>query len=151
MSKVILVDLDNIYIKDEKPSVSLLQDRLEVIAKFCKNYICFGNVYTKDFLKSNNIKVPKMYISKIMNDSADHMIIHKLGYYLNNYAKVSVVTNDKTLIKLAGFIHKKPITFYVFNNLDLVPLNAQELCFKEKEQLQKFITSYNLYKIRYYT
>jgi hypothetical protein len=147
--KILLVDVDNLYIMKNKPNIELFKSRMELIKKVSKKIIYFGNIATQHFLSQNNIKLPNFTVSVIEKDTSDHKIINSLSKYNKKY-EVYIVTNDKILMKLAAFINREPLRFLYFSsNNDLNDIEMDTSCFKDDDQLKKFILSYNLYKTRY--
>ena len=141
---MLLVDLDNIYIINNKSNISILKKRLEQLEKIDNNIIFFGNEYTADFIKANNLKI-KVNISKYNGkDSCDHELIH---YAIKKKYNISIVTNDKILQKLAFYLSKNQIMFYEYIKNKLIKKKVDLKL--DKEIMTLFIKSYELYKTRF--
>ena len=148
---IILVDLDNLYIINNKVNIPILLKRKEMIEKIENiKVIWFCNKKTAKLMKDENIIFTNLKISNIINDSADHNLINYINKYKKNN-KFTIITNDKTLMRVLYFIKKdKNIEFLSFVGKKIEKItNKINLCFKNKIDLDKFLTSYNLYKSRY--
>lgn len=149
---IVLVDLDNLYIINNKVNVVKLKTRLNSIVNMKLPTKYFGNKFTKHILTHNKIPL-KMHTTEIQKDSADHAMIHSLKQLQTKYDVVHIVSNDMVLAKLAYFLSEHPDKL-IFHNIlksnDRVStFNIENYCFKHKLELQKFLDSYNLYKARF--
>jgi rRNA-processing protein FCF1 len=151
MSNVILVDLDNLYIINDKINIPILLKRKEMIENVSHSKIIwFCNKVTSKLMKDEKIIFKNLKISNVKNDSADHNLMNYLEKHKNT-KKFTVVTNDKTLMRVLYFIHKsKNIEFLSFKGKKIEKItNKINICFEKQIDLEKFLTSYNLYKSRY--
>lgn len=151
MRHIVLVDLDNLYIINNKVSVTKLKNRLSAIAHLRLPTKYFGNRFTKHLLMHNKIPL-RMYTTEVQKDSADHALIHFLKGFEDKYDVLHIVSNDMVLAKLAYFLsdHPDKLRFHKVSSNDLVSAyNIHNYCFKHKLELQKFLDSYNLYKARF--
>ena len=151
---IALVDLDNIYIINNKVNVPKLKRRIQVVKDSLNMPIVyFGNEFTKRILLENEIKV-KMTTTPVLKDSADHSLISKINSLVKKHKEAHIITADVSLGNLAYFIAEKPdnLIFHRFLKSDkLEEYDVMKYCFKNKRTLQKFLDSYNLYKSRFVT
>lgn len=155
MKKLAYVDLDNIAFHNSHMDRDKLIARLHVIEKLeCSKVLYYCNKNTKAFIEKENVFVNKPIVLKTKKDAADHRIIHDVMsmHKKQKYAKIYIISNDKTFLRLAKFIvpDGKTLVLYQFRNTKLVNTdNSINICFKKKIELDHFIESYNLYKQRY--
>ena len=148
----VVVDLDNLYIINNKVSPKTLISRVKILINMFSNFTIsfFGNSYTQGLLDKFNLSEHvKFYSSDIETNSADHNLINYIGKMRDK--KIIVVSSDVTLCRIARYIHEgsKQIAFIKFdaaNNLGTFPIDFK---FNRKEHLEKFITSLALYNTRY--
>jgi hypothetical protein len=85
---ILYVDVDNLYIQNNKISIPLLKKRVAAINGFAKknkimasNVHWFGNAFTADIITSNGVRIPPEHFitTNIDKDTADHMIIHSIA------------------------------------------------------------------------
>jgi hypothetical protein len=152
-NNIILVDLDNIIIHNNDFNTELFLKRKKIIENIKNNRIIwFCNDTTFKYLKDSSIEIESKNIklSKVNKDSADHNLIN-YAKKLNNKYKLTCITNDKTLLRLFKFIIKNEnceLMSFKGKTIEKIT-NKINLCFSKKIDLDKFITSYNLFKLRY--
>lgn len=153
--KVIFVDLDNISFLGDTLNIDILEKRLKRITNIGANkYIYYCNTKTQEFIKKNNIIIDgKLIVVKTKKDEADHKIIYDvLKINRKKKAKLDIISNDKIFLRLAMFMFpgKENINLYQFKKTKLVESTEDmNICFTKKNDLTKFIESYNLLKQRY--
>ena len=73
---MLLIDLDNIYIINNKPDLNILNKRLKRLQKLDTDIKYFGNQYTFDYIKSHKIPI-KVKVSKYTGkDASDHELVN---------------------------------------------------------------------------
>jgi hypothetical protein len=152
-ASTILVDLDNIIIVNDTFDLkTFLGRKAKIEAIPHKRIVWFCNKVTSNFLVSSGVKLPPddLKISKVTDESADHNLINYVKKRKIN--KLIVITNDKTLLRLLLFLNNRSkMEFLSFKGkiIDKIT-NKISLCFERKTDLDKFLHSYNLFKIRYF-
>lgn len=143
---MILVDLDNLIITQSKLNMTLFKKRKEVIEKLGQDVIWFCNKVTANIMKEFDIKLlGKLVVTKVEADSADHHLIH---FALKKKNHV-IISNDKALMRLLYFMnHNGKMLFFSFKKEQLLK-NSISICFEKRQELEKFLQTYNLYKIRF--
>lgn len=147
---ITLVDVDNIFILDNKPSLVALSARIKHIEETHDNIVWFGNEYTSTFMNINDIKIRPFNKSTNHKDATDHKMLKFLKRSQKQYDNVFIVTSDKTLQRLVYFLfHDAPFNLYFqsFTSTSrhkLHKVNDVDICFKTHHALKKFIESYNL-------
>jgi hypothetical protein len=153
---VVLVDLDNLYIVNNRVNVDILKTRLDHIKTFATKaprakILYYGNTATLSVITKLNLGID-LRSSTIEKNSADHNIINDLKMFFG-VQKLTIITHDKTLARLAKFMahSSQKIHFMGFDKTtqELAPFDIVSTCFAKRIDLIKFIESYNLYKRRY--
>jgi hypothetical protein len=150
----VYVDLDNLYIINNKVSPKTLIARVKAILTIFRQYKCvisfYGNSFTKGLLDKYELSDQvNFYASDIETNSADHNLINALGNY--KVKRNIIISGDMTLCRIARYIHgeNKQLAFVRFdaaNKLETFPVDFK---FVRKEHLDKFIKSLALYNTRY--
>lgn len=142
------VDLDNIYIVNKKPNITLLKKRVMKIKTLNIPVKYFGNTYTWNIVKQNKIRL-NMTISDIAKNSADHSMLNSI--LRDNTNNVFILTYDVTLGRLASYLVKnKNVKLAQFDDADdEIYVHDIDFQFKRRKDLSKFLDSLELYKLRY--
>lgn len=143
------VDLDSLYIINNMVNVSVFQARLDAIRALPMTKRWFGNESTRNILSKNGIKLgtgDKPIIVSNKPENVDHAILRRLSK-VPPATEVHVISNDVIMHRLGFFLNKNTdIHFWRFKQTKLEDItNRIDICFKKKQDLQKFIDSYKLY------
>lgn len=148
----VFVDLDNLYIIDDKVRPKVLSKRLGILKKMMggSTMVFFGNQFTQSLLEQYDLLHGiKFLVTDIEANSADHNLINTITKN-KSLKKVIVVSGDKTLCRLALFLNpRKHILFLNFNEHDKVVKSTIDFCFHKRIALEKFMKSASLYSTRY--
>jgi hypothetical protein len=148
LGNVIFVDVDNLYIVDDKIDIPLLRKRVKAIKKLKKTTYWFGNTFTAKVVSQNNIDIDILDI-EIETNSSDHNLIN---YMIKTKGKnLMVISADNILCKLAMFLNPmKTVGFARFQKYTNEMYEVQVgYDFKSREQLMNFMKSLSLYMKRY--
>lgn len=143
---VVFVDVDNLYIINNRVNVPILKSRINEIKAMQARTYWFGNTFTEGVVKKNNIDI-NMITSEIESNSADHNLIKYITRTKNK--NILVITSDSTLQKLAIFLNPEKnirVGKFVKNELTYVTVDYN---FKNRERLLRFMQSLALYIKRY--
>jgi hypothetical protein len=170
----VLVDLDNLSFKvSDVQDYQCLMRRLHNIVKY-GNVTMFCNEATRSFMAANGFPdMAKLVFTNNIQDGADHLLLHAFRCHHRSGTKVIVVTADKTLARLVRYFCTRPkdLAFCLIksdnvyvNNRKIDKKNSTTtgcstafkmhsadrfgLVFNDKEDLDKFVTSRDLYESR---
>lgn len=159
---MIVVDLDNLYIVNDKVSMDVLESRLEAIRKLAtehnvKKVYWFGNSHTFRIMQAHPSLVKRfdiqLTVSDVAKDTADHALLH---FVVNRSRSkpVYVVSNDASISNLVWYISstKRQVFRVMFTTPFIdVPevLLLSNVCFASRGALRKFFHSLRLYAMRY--
>lgn len=136
----IFVDADNMCTNF---NVKLAKERIQTVKNLGGHVHWHGNGYTVNFVKKEKLGI-RIKESKNETNSADHDLVANLRQLRNTL----VITRDQTLMKLALYFGRN-VSFAKFVGTRLVPIKVN-FTFRTRQDLEKFITSLNLYKTRFY-
>lgn len=150
----IFIDLDNLYIINNKVSPKTLITRVKTLISVFGKHKCdvsfFGNSFTEGLLnKYKLLHHVKFYASDIETNSADHNLIHSIGKVKDK--KIIVVSSDLTLCRIARYMYgeRLALAFVRFNAENVLEAFVVDFKFNRKEHLDKFMKSLALYNTRY--
>ena len=145
-STPIFVDVDNLYIINNKVNVNVLKERIKLLKGTPGKKLWFGNTFTANLVRSSMIDID-IIDSKIETNSADHNIINKITTMQDK--QIYLVSRDITLCRLAKFLNEdKHIKFMKISGKNLQQFDV-DFNFKKKENLVKFLESLALYHHRF--
>lgn len=161
------VDVDNLYIKDNKVSIPLLHARIHAIHTFAKdhkissaNIHWFGNTFTAEIIRSNGIRgipVEKFIITHIDKDTADHMIIHTINMHVEkkNLSRLNayIVSNDTSIANVAwSVVHPDRASMYRLKFTregSMQAKHVRNIEVRHPDDMVKIMRSYITYAQRY--
>lgn len=146
----IYVDLDNLYIINNKVSPTTLLLRVKALLKlFGARVHFYGNSFTQGLLQKRGVyDTLNFHVSDIETNSADHNLIHMITR--SKSKRIVVVSSDMTLCRLAKYLHPlKSFMFLKFTDDNMLVKMTVDFQFQHKHQLDKFMTSLDLYHTRY--
>jgi len=142
----IYVDLDNLYIVNNKIDVDVMRQRINNIKSLNMKTHWYGNMYTQKIVNKYDIDID-LISSNVAVNSADHNIINDMTRAKNK--NVSIITSDLTLCRIALYLNPdKNIAFYRFYQNSLQRFFV-DFSFKTREHLDKFLKSLILYMKRF--
>lgn len=145
-STPIFVDVDNLYIINNKVNVNILKERVKMIKNMNGRKFWYGNTFTGDIVRNNKIDID-MVNSKIETNSADHNIIHTITTMKDKH--IYLISKDMTLCRLAKFLNQdKNIKFIKITSRNVEEFQV-DFNFKKPQSLDKFLESLALYKQRF--
>lgn len=155
MRDPVYVDLDNLYIINNKVSPKTLLERVSYIMKTYGNtghkLMFFGNSFTQGILHKYGLlqgSRMKFFVSEIEANSADHNLIFHISR--SKSRRVIIITGDMTLCRIAKYVYtKKDVTCMKFSDDHMLHPFEVDFRFARREQLDKFLNSLALYSVRY--
>ncbi len=154
----VLVDLDNIAYYDNVYNKACLASRLTALfatlpmSKYRYNMYC--NVHTSKFLIEHgfNAIMPLVDVAHSSDkDAADHALISQYLMLVDRkqaHERVTIVTADKNLARLAYYFHRPPtqLRFGTFKaggckNVDLHNMERFPLAFNDRNDMDTFVNS----------
>lgn len=144
---IALIDLDNLYIINNKVNIKALRRRIAYLKSVTKKIYWFGNAFTADLVQKYNIEID-VISTKVEVNSADHTLINFIGKL--QARKVQIVSGDTTLQRIAKFLYPdRNLTFARFTDHHILETVTVDFKFKTKKQLEKFVISLRLYAQRF--
>lgn len=142
----IYVDVDNLYIVNNKIDIEILRQRITSIKSLNMKTHWYGNTFTQKILSKYDIDID-LIDSNVEVNSADHNIIHDITRV--KYKNITVITGDITLCRIALYLNpQKNIAFHKFYQNSLQRFFV-DFSFKTREHLDKFLRSLILYMKRF--
>lgn len=154
--RMIVVDLDNLYIVDNHVNTSVLRKRINAIHQFAINNCIskkaiwwFGNNATGVLLGRLGIEIPLITIN-LGKDTADHAILQHL--MTRRWKHAFIVSNDQTILSIAWVLFpKKPLYgITVDGESKCHASRINNLCFHKSSSFLKMVESFMTYARRYH-
>lgn len=147
MKRVVFVDLDNLYIINNRVNVPILKSRIEEIKKMKSKIYWFGNTFTSNIVQKNDIKI-NVIDTAIEVNSSDHKLINNIQR--SQAKKIMLISSDMTLARIALYLNPdKTISFQRFTNNRLEEFHV-DYKFENRKHLTKFMESLALYIKRFH-
>lgn len=147
MKRVVFVDVDNLYIINNRVNVPILKRRIDEIKKFKSRIYWFGNTFTSNIIHKYDIKID-IIDTAIEVNSADHRLINQILRTKNK--KITIISGDMTLARVALYLNPdKDISFKKFTQNTLEEFDV-DYKFNNRDQVTKFMQSLALYIERFH-
>lgn len=142
----VYVDLDNLYIINNRVDVHMLRKRVAAIQALGLKTVWFGNTFTSGVVRKNKIGIDVVE-SPVEANSSDHSLVRMLCR--SGSKNALVVSADVTLCRVATYLCPgQRLAFARFRQYDLEAFDV-DFCFKGRDDLAKFIGSLVMYANRY--